>query len=162
MTPRVQAALQDRIISAIKATHPGTTSTQIAAVAGVNKSQVSHWTTDDSGDAREMRLGEIVALSSFFGSSTVLGPIAALDDAEVIPSRRTATQDPGDALLDVHAPLGALAAGLLSAMRDGRCSAEERASMLPDARRLVRELQEWIDAEEARQEALPLAGRRSA
>ena len=88
-TQRDTAAIQERVINAIVADKKDRTRAEIAKVAGVNASQVSHW-CDSGPDGRQMRLSELAALVRRYGADVVLGPLTDLDECVIIRPDPTA------------------------------------------------------------------------
>lgn len=72
-----------------------------------------------------------------------------------VGAERGEAGDPEAEAMDVADPLGALMQHFLGNLRGG-LTPEKRGAMLPDARRLAKELGEWIEAEDARQATLPM------
>jgi hypothetical protein len=139
VTPRRLVALQERVVTSIKAAHPGTTFVQVAAVAGVDKSKVTRWQSE--ADPSEMKLSEVVALVAEFGAPAVLGPIAAEDGCDVAPrASRPAAGDPRLVALDVSVGAATLTREVHAALADGRLTDEEAEALGLRIDQLVAEL----------------------
>jgi len=136
MTPRTRQALQETILDNIKRDHPGTTDSEIAGVAGVDRSLVSRWRNGE----REIGLTELIRLQRHYGAVSVLTPIAALDGCEV----RQLTPDPAPlrrgSLAVVQAASG-LASDIEAALEDGRITGAEAAQLSDAADQLARRLE---------------------
>ena len=136
MTPRTRQALQEKILDVVKQTHPGTTDSEIAGVAGVDRSLVSRWRNGE----REIGLTELVRLQRHYGAVAVLGPIAALDGCEV----RSLTPDPAPlrrGSLAVVQAAGGLAADIEAALEDGLITEAEASQLLDAADQLAQRLE---------------------
>ena len=132
MTPRTRQALQETILDRIKAEHPGTTDSEIAGVAGVDRSLVSRWRNGE----REIGLSELVNLQRHYGAVAVLGPVAILDGCEVRPAAPDPAPLRKGALAVVHAA-GSLAVEIESALEDGRISNDEAGKLSDIAQKLA-------------------------
>jgi hypothetical protein len=142
MTPRVRAHLQEAILDAIKAAHPGTRDVEIADAAGVCRPHVSRLRSGE----RELDLSGIVGLIRVYGGDVVLGPIAALDGCRVV-SRETPEPRAslGDLALEIGSQVGAVLGELREATRDGRVTASE-ADQVRAAVAALRALQDELGA----------------
>ena len=139
MTPSAKAALQSRMLDRIKTTSPGSppTDTEIAAVAGVDRSLVSKWRSGE----REIGVSELLNLAAAYGGVVVLQPFADAGDCEVVPRERPT----GCSDLRVMAGQTVLGAAefnvsVQAALADGRVTDEEAADLQRRADLLVSDL----------------------
>lgn len=120
MTPRFREALQSGMLDTIKRAHPGTTDTEIAGIAGVDRSLVSRWRNGE----REIGLTEIVRLQRHYGAEAALSPIAALDCCDV--RRREAEPSPlRRGSLSVVQAASMMASEIEACLEDGLIDREE-------------------------------------
>lgn len=137
---RDTATLQERVINAVLADLPERTRGEIAAVAGVNPSQVSHW-CDPSDTGRQMRLPELVALVRRYGADVVLAPLAALSGCVVVrpdPSARGCAAT-------LRRCLWAAMGHVEDATADGAWSREEALAALPSLEAAHAEMTRMLD-----------------
>ena len=135
MTPRVRQGLQEDLLDRVKRDHPGTTDSEIASVAGCDRSLVSRWRNGE----REIGLTELVRLQRRYSAVTILSPIAAMDGSEV----RAIAPDPCPlrrGSLSLVQAASSLASEVETALEDGQVDREEATRLQALAQELAQRL----------------------
>jgi len=140
MSPRELGALQESILDGIKKQSDGAPDKQIAAHAGVDRTQLSKWRTGE----RVVRLDELCRLLPAYGAAAVLGPIAALDEADVVERDPKGPADPKRAALALTIHIAQLGSTVHAALEDGTIDPDELAAIVSQAEAAVVELRRLV------------------
>lgn len=136
MSPRALGALQESILDGIKRQSDGAPDKAIAAHAGVDRTQLSKWRTGD----RVMRLDELCGLLPAYGAAAVLGPIAALDEADVVERDPKGPADPRALSLSLNVQIAGLTSTVHMAFADNVVDPDELAAITQRVEQLVLDL----------------------
>ncbi len=132
MSPRELGRLQEQIVDGAKKVS-GAADKALAAFAGVDRTQLSKWRTGE----REMRLSELVGLQGAYGATAVLGPVAALDEADVVERDPKGPADPRTLAHEINVEATQLGNTVHLALVDGVVDADELAAITAKAEALV-------------------------
>lgn len=136
MSPRELGAVQEAILDAVKKQSDGAPDKQIAAHAGVDRTQLSKWRTGE----RVMRLDELCNLLPAYGAAAVLGPIAALDEADVVERDPKGPADPRALSLSLNVQIAGLTSTVHMAFADDVIDSDELAAITARVEQLVVDL----------------------
>jgi transcriptional regulator with XRE-family HTH domain len=136
VSPREAGTLQEKILDGIKKQSDGAPDKQIAAHAGVDRTQLSKWRTGE----RVMRLDELCNLLPAYGAAAVLGPIAALDEADVVERDPKGPADPRALSLSLTLRMAELSSVVHLALADNIITPDELAALTSKAEGIVLDL----------------------
>lgn len=136
MSPRELGTLQEAILDAVKKQSDGAPDKQIAAHAGVDRTQLSKWRTGE----RVMRLDELCGLLPAYGATVVLGPIAALDEADVVERDPKGVTDPKAIAVALTLRMAELSSVVHLALVDSIITPDELAALTVKAEAIVVDL----------------------
>lgn len=142
MIQRRLAATQELVLESIHQAHPGVRDAEIAAVAGVDRTQTSKWRSGE----REMRVSELVRLQGQYGAGAVFGPLVGLDGAEVRQRQARPAADLQREVLAIAHGGTALAAATCEALRDGLVDSTERDDLTRQVRLAIQQLERLSSA----------------